>query len=236
MLAAWREGGDTRSVIEDVLGVDPGEFDAAFSAAVQAEFGDVLAGLDEWRRLQQGLAGALADEDWAAVEALADEMLALRPEDVSMTSPYLALATAQREQGRDARALATLEVFWRRGGYDPAALAELARGLHADGSTDRALDVFASIMLVDPLDEALHGEYGEMLLAAGRPAEALREFEIALAQSPHDMAAAWYRMAAASAALGRNEAAQGQLLEALTIAPNYRPAQKLLLEVSGADK
>ena len=76
---------------------------------------------------------------------------------------------------------------------------------------------------------------GELLLDGERADEALREFSIALALQPHDKATAYFRMAKAHYALGNRPEAQQQLLLALDVAPNYRPAQRLLLELMRAD-
>jgi len=91
------------------------------------------------------------------------------------------------------------------------------------------------VNLVDPLDEAVHGELGDLLMADGRAAEALREYSVALALDPHDKATAYYRLATAHNALGDRAASQDQLLMALDVAPNYRPAQRLLLELMRAE-
>jgi tetratricopeptide (TPR) repeat protein len=70
-----------------------------------------------------------------------------------------------------------------------------------------------------------------MLLEADRAQEALAEYSIALALDPHDKATANYRMASAYHQLGDNEQSQNHLLQALDIAPNFRPAQRLLLDL-----
>ena len=89
--------------------------------------------------------------------------------------------------------------------------------------------------LVDPFDQELHGTLGELLLDSGRAGEALQEFEVALALDPHDKAIAHYRLAIAHHELGDRDEAQKQLLQALDVAPNYRPAQRLLLEMMQVD-
>ena len=48
------------------------------------------------------------------------------------------------------------------------------------------------------------------------------------------MATAWYRLASAEHALGNNQQSQDHLLRALDVAPNFRPAQRLLLELARA--
>jgi tetratricopeptide (TPR) repeat protein len=157
------------------------------------------------------------------------------PGYVAPDSPYLALAQAHVALGQNEAARATLTRYWRQGGYETAALGELASLLRTAGDNATALQVHASINLIDPLNAQQHGDYGDLLLAAGRAADALREFEVALALAPYDMATAWYRVASARAALGDKSGAQANLLEALDIAPNFRPAQKLLLELAGGN-
>ena len=98
-----------------------------------------------------------------------------------------------------------------------------------------AKNVLYSVNLVDPLDQELHGTLGDMLLEAERAQEALTEYSIALALNPHDKATANYRMASAHHQLGNDEQSQDHLLQALDLAPNFRPAQKLLLDLMMAE-
>ena len=46
------------------------------------------------------------------------------------------------------------------------------------------------------------------------------------------MATAWFRMAKAQYELGNTTASQEHLLQALDIAPGFRPAQRLLLQLA----
>ena len=154
---------------------------------------------------------------------------------VEADSPYVALSRAQEELGDHDAALDSLLTFWRRGGYDPATLQRLAEALTNAGRNAEAIDVLATVNLVDPLDQAVHGNLGDLLMTADRPAEALREYEVALALDPHDKATAYYRLATAHKALGDRSASQDQLLMALDVAPNYRPAQRMLLELMRAE-
>jgi len=163
---------------------------------------------------------------------LARRLIAIIPQYVEADSPYLALARAQRELGEQAAALESLDTFWREGGYDPASLKRLGQWLVDADRKATAIKVLQSINLVDPLDQELHGELGDLLLDSGQAENALREFEIALALEPHDMATAWYRLAQAQHELGNIEMSQGYLLQALDVAPNFRPAQRLLLKLA----
>jgi len=62
------------------------------------------------------------------------------------------------------------------------------------------------------------------------------EYQVALAMQPHDRAAAHLRLARAHHALAQLAETREHLLAALEIAPHYRPAQQLLLEVVRADQ
>ena len=175
------------------------------------------------------------EEDWDGVVELATHQVGLMPGYTEPDSPYIALARAEEARGNRDDAVAALRRFWRGGGYDPDTLTRLAAWHREAGRTEEAIEVLSTVNLVDPLDHALHGTLGELLLEAERPAEALREFTVALSMNPHDKATAYYRLASAHHALGERDASRDALLLALDVAPNYRPAQRLLLELMRAD-
>ncbi len=84
----------------------------------------------------------------------------------------------------------------------------------------------------DPLRADGHRELGERLLTARRAADAEREFGVLLATAPQDFATAQFGLARASQQGGKAGAARRHVLQALEVAPSYRPAQKLLLELT----
>jgi len=233
MLVAWRDGAETAAVVEQALGVSAEQLDAAFAESIEVEFSAQLANMHDWSKQREQLAAEIAARDWNAVIELAPDVIALMPDYIATDSPYIALAAAQSAVGETDAARVTLTTFWQKGGFEPEALRELAE-LTRNVDVEMALRVYANINMIAPLDADWHAEYGELLLGEGHAIDALREFEVAMALRPHDMAAAWYRLATAHAALGDKPAAQSRLLEALDIAPNYRPAQKLLLELAGS--
>ena len=73
---------------------------------------------------------------------------------------------------------------------------------------------------------------GDLYIETNRPELAIEEFEVLLALDPLDKASANYRLANAWYALDNAEKSMEYLMTALDIAPQYRPAQKLLLELS----
>ncbi len=236
-LPAFKAGLQTGDAVQAVLGLAPQSFDEGFDEYVRREHGAALAKLDDWQQSYAALGERIEAADWAGVAALAGRLVEIMPNYVEADSPYIALARASEEQGDRARAVATLETFWRNGGYDPDTLQQLARWLVDAGRSDDAINVLQAVNLVDPLSQAVHGELGDLLLSRDRAEDAMREYRVALALDPHDKATAYYRLAKAYHVLGDREASQQQLLLALDVAPNFRPAQRLLLEImrTGSD-
>ena len=89
-----------------------------------------------------------------------------------------------------------------------------------------------SINYVAPFDVEMHNTLGDWLMESGNPEEALVEYNVILALQPHDMAAAHFRAARAHNALEHDDKTLSHLLSSLEIAPHYREAQKLLLEIT----
>ena len=210
----------------------PRNSDILFLATVDEEYGPLLDNLEDWHEQRQKLAQYSSEKRWQQVAESAAALIEIMPQYVETDSPYLALAKAQSEQGLRPEATQTLHTFWSNGGYAPEALQQLGQWQYEAGNLDAAIQALQSVNLVDPLDQELHGMLGDMLLEADRAAEALQEFEVALALRPHDLATAWYRIAQAHAALGQTGVAQNDLLQALDVAPGFRPAQRLLLQLA----
>ncbi len=231
MLIAFRDGQDTAEAIQSALGISPGQFDESFSAYVDMELGTVVAGLESWQQKQAELGEAVEAKDWRLVVAKAAEAIALFPDYVDEGSPYVAKARAHRELGETVLMTNTLLEFRKRGGYEPEALLTLARTLGEANRNDEALEVFEDVVMVAPLRAGVHLEYGDRLMAANRPREALVEYQALLAMNPQDLADAHYRVAKTYVALEDKAKGREHLLYALEIAPHYREAQQLLLEV-----
>ena len=231
MLAEFRNGKDTAQAIQAALGISPGQFDENFAAYVDTELGTVVAGLESWQEKQAEVQKSVEDQDWRLVVAKAAEAIELYPDYVDEGSAYIAKARAHRELGETALMTNTLLEYRRRGGYEPDALITLARTLGDAGRNDEALDVFEDVIMVAPLRSGVHLDYGDRLAAANRPREALVEYKALLAMNPQDLADAHYRVAKTYVALEDKAKGREHLLYALEIAPHYREAQQLLLEV-----
>jgi tetratricopeptide (TPR) repeat protein len=140
-------------------------------------------------------------------------------------------ARAHRELEQLELVTSSLSEYHRLGGHDPDALLELARSLQSAQQTAAAIEVYDDLLMVAPLRQEVHSELGDLLLAAGEPRRAVTEFDALLAMNPHDQAAAHYRLAKAYFDSEDRTRSREHLLYALEIAPHYREAQQLLLEI-----
>jgi tetratricopeptide (TPR) repeat protein len=235
LLNAFGDGLLTAAAIPVVFDMTPADFDNEFNLYISREHGMIVDNLDDWQRTYQSVSERAAEEDWDSIIDLAEHLITLWPGYVEPDSPYVALARSHDALGDRDAAIASLDAFWKNGGYDPAALKQLSRWHVEAGQTSTAIEVLQTVNMVDPLDLEHHGELGDLLISADRPAEALLEYTVALALNPHDKATAYYRLARAHNALGDRDASQSQLLLALDVAPNFRPAQRLLLDLMRAE-
>lgn len=231
MLVQFKAGKDTEQAIEGALNIAPAQFDEGFAAYVEQELGTAVAGLERWQALRGELSEIVQAEDWRLAVAKASEAIAVFPDYVDGGSPYIAKARAHRELGEPALGTETLREYRSRGGYDPDALLALARSLGEAGRNDESIEVFGDLLMVAPLRPEVHLEFGDRLAAASRHADALVEYQALLAMNPQDMADAHYRLAKTFVALEDRAKGREHLLYALEIAPHYREAQQLLLEV-----
>lgn len=232
MLYQFVEGTDEVTAIETALGISDNEFDRHFKQYIDIEFGPLLSNLQIWQQDLQTTMQAFASDNWEEAIAAAERAIFTYPDYVEPDSPYIAKALAHSQLEQDDLKFETLETFWQLGGYSARALKELADEYIARGQPEEAVNVFRDIHYVDPFDEETHGKLGDILIELEQPHAALQEYLVGLALDPLDQATANYRVAAAYQAIDDSAQAMEYLMMALDIAPQYRPAQQLLLELS----
>ena len=81
-----------------------------------------------------------------------------------------------------------------------------------------------------------HQQLGDLYLGLGNNNGAITEFKAVLAQgSPVDSASAHFQLARALHDAHRDDEARDEVIAALEGAPGFKPAQKLLLELTGKE-
>src|SRR4029453_3325413 len=100
------------------------------------------------------------------------------------------------------------------------------------GKKPAALSTLARLIYIYPMDGELHRRLGDLSMAEGILPMAIQEYTAVIASKPHDVAASRFNLARALYDAKRTEEAKEQLLLSLEAAPGYKPAQKLLLELS----
>jgi tetratricopeptide (TPR) repeat protein len=231
MLDHYAQGKDTAGAIRGALDISPEQFDKDFAAYVKQQLGSAVEKLDEWQAVLKEAHQSLNDKKWKDAAESAAKAIELYPDYVDEGSAYLVAARAARELADNDRAVATLQDFRKRGGHDPDALVWLAKTLGASGKNADAIAVLDDALMVAPLRAEVHSELGDRLLAANQPARAVVEYKALLAMNPHELAEAHFKLAKAYVAAQDRAKGREHLLYALEIAPSYREAQQLLLEV-----
>jgi tetratricopeptide (TPR) repeat protein len=169
------------------------------------------------------------------VIAAAAVVIKLYPEYVEDANAYEIVANAQLIKGNKQMAADALRLYELLGGENPKTLEKLA-SLEVDlGHPQEAAATLDQLNFIYPEDEDLHRRLGDLWLAQGNNAGAVREYQAVLAMKPLDMALAEFSVAKAYYAAGDKAKAEDSVLASLEAAPGFKDAQKLLLQIE-ADK
>ena len=169
--------------------------------------------------------------DFAAARRVLERAAALVPFAVGEASPWRLLVTTAMRQERPEDARRFLEHVLE---HDHTAVQSLRQLLTvARAPEDAALRQRAAERLieVDPFDASAHTVLGELALARGDVAVALRELQAAVDAGPANPADALTSLAAATLETGQPDAAKQHLIRALETTPRHERAQELLLRI-----
>ncbi len=147
-------------------------------------------------------------------------------------SVYELLSDAYTAKGDKASAQKELEKYNTVGGRSPLLVERLATMEEEAGDPKKAAATLNRLNYIYPEDQDLHKRLGDLWLAQNNLPGAIREYQAVVALKPLDQASAHYELAAALHKANRIEEARDQVLLSLEAAPSYKPAQKLLLEIS----
>lgn len=233
MLKDYAVDMDTPSVIKKELKEDPADFDKEFLAHLEAETKQTVDHFDEWKKRVKTVYELTQKKDWDGVIKEGTAIRDFFPDYVEEHSVYELLAQAYEAKGDKANAMAELERYVKQGGREPDTLKKDAKLLEAAGNKKEAAAVLDRLNYIYPMDNDAHQQLGELDLALGNTAGAVRELHSVAVHNPIDPAKAHYELARAYQLNHQPEKAKDEVLAALETAPGYRQAQKLLLELSG---
>lgn len=257
MLVAFGEGLNEKEVFETVLGKSVEEVDREFRAEMEKTLRPLVPRLQRPEKLLEESAEPTLEQLQGAclqhpdnyflnsllgrrllqagrIEEAAHHLeraVELFPTLGGKDSPYALLADLYLKGGRTGEAIRILERWWRVAPRFPENAVQLARLLAAEGRREEAARYLQEAMFIDPLTPETHRLLGDLYLELDRPREAAAEFTILLGLDDVDPAQAHYDLARALHRAGDREGARRQVLLSLEIAPGYREAQKLLLEI-----
>jgi tetratricopeptide (TPR) repeat protein len=219
-------------VVEQQLGLKPEEFDRRFLAWLETDTRKTVQGFADWNRRLRALAelAKAGKHDEVIREGLA--IRDLYPDYVEAGSVYEFLAASYLAKEDKAAAAAELGRYASIGGRNPATLKRLATLLEEFGRNKDAATALSRLNYIYPMDEELHRRLGDLWSLEGDPQGAIREYQAVLALKPLDQAASHFSLAKAYRAASQLDQAREHLLLALEAAPGYKPAQKMLLELS----
>jgi tetratricopeptide (TPR) repeat protein len=261
LLQGYRDRRSTRELFASALGSSLEQFDARFSAYVRERFARGLASVrrpehgaqaparrrhrdelvaaadaepgDFLRQLAAGKA-LLEARQAAAARGYLTRALALFPEYGEDDSPSWLLAQLDLDDKDLAKARGHLEAFlaFNETHYDAhLRLASVQEQLGDRAAAARWLERALSI---DPTEAAVHLRLAELYDALGDGAGLVRARRSVLDLDPVDRPEALYQLARAHQKTGDVAAARRTVLEALELAPRFRRAQTLLLELHRA--
>jgi tetratricopeptide (TPR) repeat protein len=225
----------TPEVVEKELQVKPEEFDKQFLAWLEPQTAKTVKNYDEWRKRVRLVAGFVKEKKWDEAIKEGEAIRDMYSEYVMTGSVYEALAQAYVAKGDKGKAIAELALYSKLGGRDPQSLKELSKLLEEQGRKQEAAAVLERLTLIYLEDDEAHTRLGVLSLDLGHAKIAEREYQAVVDLKPADPAAAHLGLALAYKMENRPDQAREEVISALEAAPNFKPAQKLLLELSGKE-
>lgn len=232
MIHSYADHKNTAEVIETNLHESPADFDKQFLAWLDSKTSNTIQHFDQW---QSAMKKANADMKAGKKDEALKEALAVRdyyPDFVGGGNAYELAADVEESSGKKPQAIQQLEHYRDHGGSDIDVLKKLARWEKDASEPEQAKNTLEKLNLIYPEDEPHHRDLGSLSLATNQPEIAVREYQAVLALHPTDVAQAHLDLARALNAAHKTNDAKDQVLMALEAAPDFKPAQKLLLQLS----
>lgn len=234
MVHSFAQRKTTAETIQQDLGMTPAVFDKEFQAWLYKGLGNVPQNFDKWHTALKQLASDAQAHNDDAVLKEGPAVVQLYPQYIYDANAYEFIAQADLAKSNKGAAAAELTEYEHRGGRDPDTLKELATIEQGLGEPQKAAATLNRINWIYPLDPDVHRRLGALWLAQKNYAGAIREFNAVVDMHPLDKASAEYHLAEAYFDAGQRSQAENCVLASLEAAPDYQPAQKLLLQLHGS--
>ena len=229
MIHSYAEHKTDQQVIEDNLHETPAAFDKSFMAWLNKSTDPVVSHFDQWKA---GMKSASNDLKSGDVSAAITKIISIRDLYPEFPDTYDLLARCYARSKNKPEELKALEKYRESGGTGVDQLIRLSHLQTDAGQTEHAIQTLEEVNLIYPEQQDLHQRLGGLLGSVAKSGEAIREYRAVLALKPADAAAAHLDLARALTAAHQTSEAKDQVLLALEAAPNYKPAQQLLLQLS----
>jgi len=222
----------TPEVFQNVFGISTEEFDKQFFAWLDAHTKNTVDHFDDWRKQLKEISEDLRAKKYDDVIREGTAIRDWYTDYVEPGSVYEFLADAYQAKGDKAAAQKELEKYNEVGGRSPLLVERLATLEDEAGEHQKAAATLDRLNYIYPESQELHKRLGDLWLAQDNTQGAIREYRAFLALKPLDQATAHYQLAAAYHKANRVNEARDEVLLSLEAAPGFKPAQKLLLEIS----
>lgn len=258
MLRGYKEKKKTPEILQQTLKLSEADFDREFNNYLRGKIDKYVKALEPgWKNRGYAQtpkeeilakaasspddfalnlrAGAIyfADNDYDKAVGRLKRSVELFPFQSGEGNAYELLAKIYEKRGDKAATAEALESLVKVDENDYDALDKLARLKGETGDKARALEMMKMSFYVNPSGHASHTMAGDLLIERNESDAAVREFQIALAANPPNVAEAQYNLARAFYAAGKNKEARRAVLRSLEAAPGFDKAQELLLKLAG---
>ncbi len=232
MLHSFAKLESTPDVIKKDLGLDTEKFDKQFFAWLDAQTKTTVEHFAEWRKEVKTMVENLRAKKYDEVIGKGKEIEGYYTDYVEPGSVYELMADAYTAKGDKAAARQELEKYSQVGGRSSLLVERLATLQEEAGEPKKAAATLNRLNYIYPEDQELHKRLGDLWLAQNNVTGAIREYQALIALKPLDPAGAHFQLANALRTANRMKEARDEVLQSLEAAPGYKPAQKLLLEIS----
>lgn len=232
MIQSFAKLEPTVDVIKKDLGLEPEEFDKQFFAWLDSQTKTTVEHFADWRKNVKAMADNLQAKKYDDVIQTGTQIEGYYTDYVEHNSVYELLAEAYVAKGDKDSARKELEKYSQIGGRNPQTIEKLAKMQQEAGDPKKAAATLNRLNYIYPEDQDLHKLLGDLWLAQNNLNGAIREYQAFVALKPLDQATAHYELANALQKANRTEEARDQVLLSLEAAPGFKPAQRLLLEIS----